>query len=293
MNKNHLKFVVKNLHSLFFLVSDILSEKIRAIGYPRFTLWSLKNIVTLPKYTGKVSYLPYKNFDQIEDLNRVDNLTRCSDIPTQIEEIGFDSDTDANETLMLQSTHHPNEYRGRLESWYSVNSKKTAYFSTTDSHYQSVNDANEFNNVCMFGPPSSLPSLISSVPDDWVVIEDEFVMVHATYQTFISTDCHFSPASKLNDAVIWLLIMKGRIGRAELTSFLLRMSNGTHLKTKTHLNKNIQMVACQAFRFEPTDNKGIITVDGEKIKYGPVQGEVIPSLLKVVVPQQKYIPKDV
>lgn len=161
---------------------DILSEKIRAVGYSRFTLWSLKNIVTLPKYTGKVSYLPCKNFEEPETAFK---LTNSLDIPTPIEEVGYDSDIDTNETLMLQSTHHANEYRARLDSWYSVNSKRTAYFSTTDSHYQSVNDEQDPNNVCMFGPPSSLPSLISSVPDDWIVIEDEFVMVHATYQTHL------------------------------------------------------------------------------------------------------------
>lgn len=84
--------------------------------------------------------------------------------------------------------------------------------------------------------------------------------------------------------------MKGGVSRAELTSFLIGMSNGTHLP-KT-LNKNIQMIACQAFRFEPTDNKGIITVDGEKIKYGPVQGEVIASIIKVVTPQKKVHSKE-
>lgn len=247
--------------------------------------------MTLPKYRGKVSYLPCRDFDQTPETTAY-KLPSCSDIrQTSIDEICFDSDTEPNEMLFLQNSQrrYANEYRERLESWYSVSSKRTAYFSTSDSQYQSVHDEHDPNNVCMFGPPSSLPSLISPVPDDWIVIEDEFVMVHATYQTHLSLDCYFSPASKLNDGIIWLLVMKGGVSRAELTTFLIGMSNGTHLP-KTH-NANIQMIACQAFRLEPSDNKGIITVDGEQIKYGPVQGEIVPGIIKIVVPQQTNIPK--
>ncbi|XP_063698444.1 sphingosine kinase 2-like [Culicoides brevitarsis] len=268
---------------------DILSEKIRAIGYPRFTLWSLKNIVTLPKYKGRVSYRPFAQNESPPLFTGLFKLPSTSNINCACEEIGFDSDTDPNETLLLQNYHA--QYRERLESWYSTSSRRTAYFSTTDSQYQSVGEDHDGTNVCMFGPPSSLPSLLMPVPDDWIVVDDEFVMVHATYQTHLSLDCHFSPASKLNDGVIWLLIMKGGVSRTELTTFLIGMSNGTHLP-KTP-NPNIQMIACQAFRFEPSDNKGILTVDGEQIKYGPVQGEIVPGIIKVVVPQQRNIPKKV
>lgn len=212
--------------TFFFCVYslDILSEKIRAIGYPRFTLWSLKNIVTLPKYKGKVSYLPFKSLENYDSAcsQRSRNLT---DIPNQLnlssEEIALDIEADTNETLTSQSTNNTKDYRGRLESWYSINSKKTTYYSTTDSSYQSVNDETYHNNVCMYGPPSKLPSLVSSVPDDWVVIEDDFVMIHATWQTHLSLDCHFSPNSKLNDGIIWMLVMRGAVSRAELTSFLI------------------------------------------------------------------------
>uniref|UniRef100_A0A336LSK5 CSON003222 protein n=1 Tax=Culicoides sonorensis TaxID=179676 RepID=A0A336LSK5_CULSO len=175
---------------------DILSEKIRYVGYLRFTLWSLKNIITLPKYHGKVSYLP-------------------------------------------------------------------------------INDDNQQRSQ------SYLTSLNSPVPSDWIIIEDEFVMVHPTYQTHLSTDCYFCPQSKLDDGIIWLLIIRGGITRSELTTFLIGMSNGTHLPKNN--NKKIQMIPCRAFRIEPSDTEGIITVDGEKIKYGPIQGEIIPSSIKVIV----------
>lgn len=63
------------------------------------------------------------------------------------------------------------------------------------------------------------------------------------------------------------------------------MSSGTHLPKS--LNKNIHMIPCQAFRLEPSDDDGIITIDGENVKYGPVQGEIIPGIINVIVPQHK------
>uniref|UniRef100_A0A336LKV8 CSON011479 protein n=1 Tax=Culicoides sonorensis TaxID=179676 RepID=A0A336LKV8_CULSO len=264
---------------------DILSEKIRAVGYTRFTIWSLKNIVTLPKYNGRVCYLPlnYKEY------NEVNVFTSTKRKISNSNETGFDSEFDASDSLNLEHSIEQNNPRGRLDSWFSANSKKTTYLSVSDSRYESINNESNINNVCMYGPPSSLPSLISPISHDWKVIEDDFVMVHAVYQTHLSSDCFFSPASKLQDGIIWLLIMRGGISRSELTSFLINMSNGTHLPKIQ--NNNVQMIPCRAFRIEPHDTKGIITVDGEKINYGPLQGEIIPSLINVIVPN-KNIPEE-
>jgi len=43
---------------------------------------------------------------------------------------------------------------------------------------------------------------------------DEFVMIHASYLSHISEDVLLAPKSKLNDGVIWLLIIKNGISRA-------------------------------------------------------------------------------
>lgn len=62
---------------------------------------------------------------------------------------------------------------------------------------------------------------------------DEFVMIHASYLSHISEDVILAPKSKLNDGVIWLLIVRNGISRAaflqvnlyELYAILLQINN--------------------------------------------------------------------
>jgi sphingosine kinase len=46
------------------------------------------------------------------------------------------------------------------------------------------------------------------------------------------------------------------------------------------------MIPCTAFRIEPdrTSGNGNITIDGEKIEYGPVQGEIFPGIARIMIP---------
>lgn len=48
------------------------------------------------------------------------------------------------------------------------------------------------------------------------VLLGEFVLVHASYQTHLGTDCYFAPNSKLNDGIIWLMVIRAGITRAQL-----------------------------------------------------------------------------
>lgn len=224
-------------------------------------------------------------------------------------------------TLETQQGHpSPGYYRPRLDSWYSATSRKSAYFSTADSMYQSV--AEKLSNgdaggldfpdskvpAQMYGPASRLPALTAPVPDSWTVERGEFVMVHASYQTHIGSDCHFAPLSQLNDGIIWLCVIRGGATRPELLKFLLGMSNGTHLAQQ---NRFIEMIPVTAFRIEPDTEPtlsstqtamsqsssssspsvaaaekqhGHFTVDGERVEYGPIQAEIVPGLAQVMAP---------
>lgn len=45
------------------------------------------------------------------------------------------------------------------------------------------------------------------------------------------------------------------------------------------------MIPVKAFRIEPAeDSGGYLTVDGEKVDYGPLQAEIFPSLASVMTP---------
>lgn len=109
-------------------------------------------------------------------------------------------------------------------------------------------------------------------------------MVHAAFQTHLGEDVHFAPNAKLNDGVIWLLMLHAGLSRSQLLSFLLNLSSGTHLDSTSEL---IEMVPVRAFRLVPDEepnNVGVVTVDGEKVEYGPIQAEVFPGLANVMVP---------
>lgn len=215
-------------------------------------------------------------------------------------------DTGFGDVLSLE-THlgmpSPGFYRPRLDSWYSANSRKSAYFSTADSMYQSVaeklsdtgrvdGDSQPHSKVPaqMYGPASRIPALTTPVPTEWTVEQGEFIMVHATYATHISSDCFFAPLSQLNDGLIWLCIIRGGASRQDILRFLLGMSSGTHLLQQSRF---IEMIPVTAFRIEPeTDTAslaaekqhGHFTVDGERVEYGPIQAEVVPGAARVMAP---------
>ncbi|XP_046747091.1 sphingosine kinase 1-like isoform X1 [Diprion similis] len=300
---------------------DIESEKLRAIGGQRFTIWSLARIIGLRTYKGKVSYLPYDKpilkengttgngfqKDRQPDIGTIshsksygDQLDRYSTIcesrsyhdaidgdqmaDTQERINGLDANVDEvmTESLALETENH----RRRLDSFYSVTSKKSTYYSTGGlSSYQSFSESQsaelgrgESENRIMYGPASTLPALTAALPPTWTQVEGDFIMVHASYQTHLGQDFLFAPRAKLADGVIWLLIIRAGITRAHLLQFLLGLSNGSHLNCP-----GVEMIPVKAFRIEPAEGMvGYLTVDGEAVDYGPLQAEVFPSLANVM-----------
>ncbi|XP_055689294.1 sphingosine kinase 2 [Lutzomyia longipalpis] len=291
---------------------DIESERLRAIGGQRFTLWSVHRLISLRTYQGRVSYLPAtqmvvtnggeKQFDG--SFGRVSgSMMRHSlsyntalDCPDCHGDGDCETcDTGFGDVLSLETSTGVDSFRPRLDSWYSATSRKSAYYSTAESIYRSVHEKssqggsggdNETESHQMFGPASKIPALTTPVPDTWTTIEGDFVMVHAAYQTHLSTDCHFATSAKLNDGIIWLCIIRGGVSRSQLLTFLLGLSSGTHIPTPQ--NEFIKMIPVQAFRIEPTSGgpPGCVTVDGERVEYGPIQGEIFRDVANVMVPAQ-------
>lgn len=232
-------------------------------------------------------------------------------------------DTGFGDGLSLETQMGPQEiYRSRADSYQSAKSRASYYYSTADSLYKSVAEKQSNGGVGgdgldepdssrvpaqMYGPASRLPALTAPVPDNWTVERGEFIMVHASYQTHISSDCYFAPQSQLDDGIIWLCVIRGGATRQELLKFLLGMSNGTHLSQQ---GRFIEMIPVTAFRIEPDTAEsmggvggvvggvsaaasavaaaekqhGHFTVDGERVEYGPIQGEVVQGLAQVMAP---------
>lgn len=288
---------------------DIESECIRMFGYQRFTIWTLYRWANLRTYNGKISYLladeaeesletPLLQSEQMRKMQssrsctmHIDKLSNASNhrsmefLPQEFE------DVISLETSINQS------FRSRCDSWLSGGSRRSCYYSISESIYHSVADDSEFTQPSIsagtkleqgypnFGPGTSLPGLDEPLPEaaGWLVEEGEFIMMHAIYQSHLGIDCHFAPKAQLNDGKIFLVLIRGGISRPHLLSFLYNMSTGSHLPEKN--NQYIKVLQVRAFRLEPYDNHGIITVDGEQIEFGPLQAEILPGISRVMIPK--------
>lgn len=131
------------------------------------------------------------------------------------------------------------------------------------------------------GPPDSLlPPLDQPLSPDWVVVPDEdFVLVLAIYQSHLAEDLMAAPGSKLEDGVIHLLYVRAGISRAALLRLFLLMQKGAHLAANC---PHLVYRKVRALRLEPLSPKGVLTVDGELVEYGPLQAQVHRGLASLI-----------
>ncbi|XP_020809700.1 sphingosine kinase 2 [Drosophila serrata] len=282
---------------------DIESERIRMLGYQRFTVWTLYRLVNLRTYNGRISYLLTEQDDSPvpgygNQQHRMQGSRSCN---THIDKLAPSLHHSSTEYLPQEfadvislETSINQSFRSRCDSWLSGGSRRSFYYSISESIYHSLADESEFagqaaaaleNRQQNFGPTSELPDLDEPLPEDqgWQVEEGEFIMMHAVYQTHLGIDCHFAPKAQMNDGTIFLILIRGGISRPHLLSFLYNMSSGTHLPEVN--NEYVKVLKVRAFRLEPHDNQGIITVDGERVEFGPLQAEVLPGIARVMVPK--------
>lgn len=126
-------------------------------------------------------------------------------------------------------------------------------------------------------PTPLLPPLHEPLPDNWVVIEDDFVLVSATYQTHLGPDFLSAPDSRFNDGIIHLHFIRAGISRNALLKLFLSVEDGSHLDSPF-----VESMKVLAFRLEPQDKAGNSMVDGEHMEYGPIQGQVLPGIAKIM-----------
>ena len=132
----------------------------------------------------------------------------------------------------------------------------------------------------IYGPHSSLPPLDQPLPNDWLTIDGEFVNLILTALSHIGTDMHCAPGTSISDGMLNLQYIKRGPKTRKLLKVLTSLETGEHVALSDVIIENLT-----AFRLVPdVENcKGNITVDGEQIEYGSLQGEVFPSLANVIM----------
>jgi len=133
-------------------------------------------------------------------------------------------------------------------------------------------------NLALSRPSTDLLVPLSTpVPSTWTVIEGDFISVYLASISRLGVSNVGVPWAKLDDGLVYLFWIRGGAPKTAVASFLLNLASGDHLKSQY-----VEMAAVRAFRLEPREKDGIMTVDGERIQYGPIQGQVLPSVGRVL-----------
>lgn len=239
---------------------DIESEKYRHIGAVRFTIGTLVRLASLRVYRGRLAYLPAT--EDGGSRGGLRNNMRCNNHVSSLSPACLPSrrsrDSPCHNTF-YNSCHSNNSLSVRR---------------TESSSSRSAINAPP-------GPPGSLlVPLGQPLPSDWVVVEEEdFVLMLAMYQSHLAEDLLAAPDATLDDGIIHLFCIKAGISRFALLRLLLAMEKGAHLARNC---QHLVHTKVRALRLEPYSPKGIITVDGEVVEYGPVQAEVHRGLARLV-----------
>lgn len=242
---------------------DIESEKYRHVGAARFTVGTLVRLASLRVYKGKLAYLPAAE-DHSSEEGPKKNATLCCNNGL--------SCLCPNSERCPPSREPPCENNTFHNSCHSNNSLKVRRVESTPSKSSSKS---------LTGPADSLlPPLDQKLPSDWVVVQEEdFVLMLAMYQSHLAEDLMAAPGFTLNTGAIHLFYVRAGISRTALLKLFLAMEKGAHLAANC---QHLVHTKVRALRLEPHSPKGIITVDGEVVEYGPLQAEVHRGLARVI-----------
>lgn len=131
-------------------------------------------------------------------------------------------------------------------------------------------------NYTSSGPtPTLLPEITQDIPDHWKVIEGEFLTISPLMIPHLSSNFFGDPKMSIGTGKIRLMYAR-KMSRLGMLSLLTKAEKGTHLD-----REEIEIVDAKAFRLVPQTDTGILTVDGEVVKYGPLQAQVHQHLARV------------
>lgn len=228
---------------------DIESEKFRFLGGTRFLLGAIIRIIGLRFYRGRLSYLPVNN---------------TSDVESSVFNVGSSHTEGTNHSL------HHTTIIGTAEKYERQEVNGVGASSEDSTAVLSSHRRGPIDHL--------LPPLSSKLPSNWVVEEGEFIFGCPLFISHLAADLLMHPDGKFGDGVIGILIVRSGTGRATLLDLFHRMKDGSHV-----LSNHVKYVKASAFRLEPdTSEAGIIAVDGEKIDYAPIQGQMHKALAKLM-----------
>ena len=227
---------------------DIESEKYRRIGETRFIIGALTCILKKRIYHGKLSYLPKET--NTDDLEMSPNDCNTTEVPN----------------------HNCND---ELVAIKQSDATTTGDADNSARHVESSKNASTTN-----GPPTPLISngLSDPVPGNWVVMDDDFININVSTVPFMGHDFFATKRAHVGCGTIYIIYTEAAgTRRTDLFKMMDKIPKGIH----TEMNM-VHLIEAKAFRIEPTDGQGIVTLDGEVIPYGPLQAQIHPQMGRVL-----------
>lgn len=241
---------------------DIESEKYRHVGAIRFLMGTLVRLATLRVYQGRLAYLPLKEAPRYPE-----GTTKAVHPPAAPQRPYLCPSLPCR----LLPRDAPNQNACHNHNTIANSSNNAITAKTAESQSGGRSGAL---------PDSLLPGLDQPVPDSWTVVkEEDFVLVLAIYQSHLAEDLWAAPGAAADDGAIHLFYVRAGISRPALLRLFLAMEKGAHLACGC---PHLVYEKVRALRLEPVSPQGMITVDGEMVKYGPVEAQIHPGLARLV-----------
>ncbi len=257
--------------------ADIESESIRFLGGEMRELFgAIKTILRKKSYHGRFSYLPMKKEDDTivkdqhdtsvvtENVSTVANSVEQDDSTINVVDSQNDDSDQQHNVSQQDKPSEPSLGQGLEEE--TDDSKTKAII---------VSDNTSPNHTPNLTPSSSsiMPPLTDPVPSEWITIENDFLSVLVGMVPLITTKFFIHPNATLGCGHFNVVIMDNRLSRGDLVRALMGMETGEYINYPY-----VNIVQACACRIEPMTTIGRIVVDGEEVKFGPIQMEINKSI---------------
>uniref|UniRef100_A0A2K6LNU4 sphingosine kinase n=1 Tax=Rhinopithecus bieti TaxID=61621 RepID=A0A2K6LNU4_RHIBE len=296
---------------------DIQSERFRALGSARFTLGTVLGLATLHTYRGRLSYLPATvepaSPTPAHSLPRAKSeltLTpdpappmahsplhrSVSDLPLPLPQPALASPGSPEPLPILSLNGGGPELAGDWGGAGDVPLSPDPLLSSPPGSPKAglhspvaegapvippssglptpTPDAQVAASTCGL-PDHLLPPLGTPLPPDWVTLEGDFVLLLAISPSHLGADLVAAPHARFDDGLVHLCWVRSGISRAALLRLFLAMERGSQFSLGC---PQLGYAAARAFRLEPLTPRGVLTVDGEQVEYGPLQAQMHPGL---------------
>lgn len=141
----------------------------------------------------------------------------------------------------------------------------------------SIEAQNKNSENTSMTPTNRSTSTTTREGDQWVTIEDDFLLLLISHVSHIAYDVHSNPGKILGDGCFEIMMIRKPIQRFRLLSMFLGIENGDHISAE-----EIEFIKVKAYRLEPLVSEGIYSMDGEVITYGPIQSSIFKESLQIL-----------